>query len=88
MPTRVKSKKSAEYNLNNCSRRFPSQSIHEKGREMLLEKQEEGEGWKVIRKICDTLFHLTPGEKSGYISRDVFGCNYITPISFKQQHLW
>jgi hypothetical protein len=82
------SKKQAKCNLNYCSRRFPSQSSHEKGREMLLEKQEEGEERKVIRKICDTLFHLTPGEKSGYISRDVFDNNYTTPPSFKQQHLW
>jgi hypothetical protein len=54
---------------------------------MLLEKQEEGEGWKEIRTICDTLFHLTSGEKSDYITRDVFGYNYITPPSFKQMHL-
>jgi hypothetical protein len=31
---------------------------------MLLEKQEEGEERKVIRTICDALFHLTPGEKT------------------------
>jgi hypothetical protein len=55
---------------------------------MLLEKQEEGEEHKVIRMICDILFHLTPWGKNDYISRDVFGYNYITPRSFKQQHLW
>jgi hypothetical protein len=31
---------------------------------MLLEKQEEGEERKVIRTICDILFHLTLWEKT------------------------
>jgi len=30
---------------------------------MLLEKQEEEEERKVIKTICETLFHLTPREK-------------------------
>ena len=69
IPTQAKSKKSAEYNLNNRSRRFPSQSIHEKGREMLPEKQEDGEERKVIRTICETLFHLTPDETRLHLQR-------------------
>jgi hypothetical protein len=47
IPTRVKNRKSVECNLNNRSRTFPSDNIFEKGREMLLEKQEEEEERKV-----------------------------------------
>jgi hypothetical protein len=31
---------------------------------MLLEKQEEEEERKVIKTICETLFHLTPWKKA------------------------
>ena len=44
---------------------------------MLLEKQEEGEGWKARKTICDTLFHLPLWENSDYISKDVSGHKYF-----------